>query len=621
MPVSIMLQADGTPFIVSRYADEIWDFYPYIPQDTLSHAQKKLPWSIQLPKGLRLTDPQHTDLLESSKDFIWSLFANPAEGRKRLKMLTLLAKFRDLIPLLRWMVAMGIHRFADLGGRTLDYVPIASVDEQGNRRKEWEVVKRLVILEDLHRQNGSLGDGLRQPPWPHESACSLAGFTQNAASRQPKTAFIPDAVAARLAEVALDYVQQRSTQILAASEAVQVAAARKIASGRSSTTVYVASRVAAQSGGFDTIDDLTLECLRLRTACYIVINLFSGIRGSEMGSLAENCVVPGKSRDGSIDVLWLHGTIYKTGMRAKKWLVPPIVKEAVDVLTRLTAPLRERLRQEEHEIEERMSRSMTKDMAKFVKHLAMVRKHKDKLLLAKHVTRESTAVLSTVAANVALKRFCADFGILGDDGRPYRLHGHQFRRTYARFIARSELGDLLMLRDHFGHWSIDMTLCYADGGADEYEGDQELLDMIVDEKSQRQTEIMSAYLDSDTPLANGDHWLKTWRSSVRTAANKAELIREYAGTITLNGTGHSWCVGNARGTGCGGLCVFEAQMCVDCSYGIIGLEHRPVWEGIREQQMEALALDDMGPGGRARALQLLAYAERVISRLEGREVV
>ncbi len=164
-----------------------------------------------------------------------------------------------------------------------------------------------------------------------------------------------------------------------------------------------------------------------------------------------------------------------------------------------------------------------------------------------------------------------------------------------------------------------MTTYYADGGADEYEADTELLEMVSKEKVDRQGKIIGGYLDSDTPLANGGHWLKDWRASVRTAANKEELIKEYAGTITLNGTGHSWCVGNARGTGCGGLCVFEAQMCVECNYGIIGQEHRSAWEGIREQQMEALALDDMGPGGRARSKNILNYAEKVLRRLNGQE--
>lgn len=94
-------------------------------------------------------------------------------------------------------------------------------------------------------------------------------------------------------------------------------------------------------------------------------------------------------------------------------------------------------------------------------------------------------------------------------------------------------------------------------------------------------------------------------------------MAEYAGSITLNGTGHSWCVGNARGTGCGGLCVFEAPMCVDCRYGIIGPEHRPVWEGIRDQQLEVLALNDVGESGRARARRILDAAQTVLKRLDG----
>ena len=61
-------------------------------------------------------------------------------------------------------------------------------------------------------------------------------------------------------------------------------------------------------------------------------------------------------------------------------------------------------------------------------------------------------------------------------------------------------------------------------------------------------------------------------------------------------------------------------MCVDCNYGIIGQEHRPAWEGIRDQQKEALGLDDIGPGGRARARQILSYAEKVLRRLDGQEV-
>lgn len=619
LPVSIALLPDGTPVVVSRYGDVVWDFYPYIPQENLHPFNKQIDWRIALPDGRRLTDPEHAGLLESTKDFIWSLFAEPVEGRKRPMMLTLRTKVSYITPLLRWMVALGLTRFADLAGRTLDYVPVAKLGENGKPVAATTATARLLIIEDLHHQRDKLNDALTAHPWPHESASSLVGLMRSGAHRKPKTKFIPDAVAGRLAEVAMDYVQNRSAGILAALDAADVAAQDKAGEGDGRQSCSEVRTATARESGYAGSAELSVESIRLRTACYVVIDLFSGIRDSEMMSIAENCIVPGKSKDGSTDILWLHGTIYKTGMRPKRWLVPSVVEEAVLVLTRLTAPLRLALVQEEIEIQQRIGLAIAKERARLLKRLDTVRKHKDRLFLTAGSKGGEIAVLSGMAMNGDLKRFCAYFGILGEDGQPYQLHTHQFRRTYARFIARSELGDLLILRDHFGHWTIDMTVFYADGGADEYEADTELLEMVTQEKMERQGEIMGGYLNSDAPLANGGHWLKEWRTTVRTAANKEELIKEYAGTITLNGTGHSWCVGNARGTGCGGLCVFEAQMCVECNYGIIGQEHRPVWEGIRAQQLEALALDDMGPGGRARSQNILSYAEKVLRRLDGQE--
>ncbi len=617
LAVSIAQMPDGTPFVVSRYEDLIWDFYPYIPQENIRCSNKKIDWRIRLPNGRLLTDPEHAVLLESTKDLIWSLFAEPVEGRKRPLMRTLCSKIDDIKPLLNWMVSVGLERFADLAVRALDYVPHAKLGQKGKHVTDNTVCRRLLVVEDLYYQRTKLSDALSVHPWPHETACSLSGKKQGGTYNKPKTEVIPDAVASRLAEAALDYIRDRSAGILNALQSVIETKEEKSTDAIEKGKQIAVRTVSDSDAGLEDTHDLMMMGIFLRTACYIVIDMFSGIRDSEMMSIAEKCISHGKSRDGSTDLLWLHGTIYKTGVRPHKWLVPPVVKEVVDVLTRLTAPLRDKLRQEEVEIAARIELSSAKEQARLVKRLDTVRKHKDKLFLSPG--NGNVSVLSGASMNTYLKRFCCDHGIRGENGQPYPLHTHQFRRTYARFIARSKLGDLLTLRDHFGHWSIDMTVYYADGGADDYEVDTELMGMVTAEKLSRQSEIMGNYLDSDEPLANGGHWLKKWRSSVRTAANKEALIAEYAGTITLNGTGHSWCVGNAQGTGCGGLCVFEAQMCVDCNYGIIGQEHRPVWQGIHEQQREALALDDMGPGGRARAQNILEYAAKVLRRLDGQD--
>ena len=250
---------------------------------------------------------------------------------------------------------------------------------------------------------------------------------------------IPDIVAGRLGETALNYVQNRALRILAALEAADAVAKEKRDAGFLKWKADTARLSVAREAGFVSLYDLMTESVRLRTACYIVIDMFSGIRDSEMMWIGENCIARGKSKDHSTDVLWLHGTIYKTGIRPKKWLVPPAVEEAVKALTLLTEPLRQKLQLEERELETSIGISIGKERLRLLKRLNTVRKQKDKLFLSKKDS--SIFVLSGTAMRMHLKRFCADFGIRGEDGQPYPLHSHQFRRTYARFMARAELGD------------------------------------------------------------------------------------------------------------------------------------------------------------------------------------
>ena len=617
LPISIGRRESGQLDVVSRYGDAVWDFYPYLPQANKKVSDCRLHWAVKLPDGTRLTDPVHEHLLRASKAFIWSLFADPVEGRTRPAMTTLRDKLTHLSQLLRWMVSQKLTRFVDLAERAIDYVPYARLHWTGRGTVIPETTAhRLTMVEDLYNQSGKLDDGLPCHPWPDESAHSLAGVRKTG---KPKTKYIEDDVAERLVAAALHYVRERAPTIIEAERRC-IEAIGNLPLSRGYRRVKQARKQAAIDLGYASARELISESLHLRTACYVIIDLFSGIRDSEMSSIEVGCVRRGKARDGLTDVLWLHGTIYKTGVRPKRWLVPELVDEAVQVLTKLSEPLRDRFAKEEASFEVMVKKTAAADRNQYLRRLHQVRKYKNKLFLGVYQPAgPKVTIPSSSFRNQHLRLFCAHTGVLGPEGKPAHLNTHMFRRTYARNVARAELGDLLTLKEHFGHWSLDMTVFYADGGTDDYEADTELLDMVVEEKLMRQQQIMSSLLDSDAPLANGSHWLKEWRGSVRTAQNKESLIAEYAGTVTLNGTGHSWCVGNSKKTGCGGLCIFEAQMCVECNYGIISQEHRPVWEGIKDQQLEALALDDMGPGGRERAQTILRYADKVLKRLDGQE--
>ncbi|QYG04353.1 integrase [Massilia sp. NP310] len=619
MPVSVIATENSNVQVISRYSDSIWDFYPYIPQENLKRCHKRLDWNIRLNNGKRLTDPGYARLLDSSKDFIWSLFYSPADGYQRLGMSTLIAKAGLLQPLLSWMVDHGMDQFHQLDGHTLEYAAVARYKGTTSELVSKSTVHyRLHILEFLYRQREKLADSLTEHPWPLETALSLSGNRRGGTNRKPSTEVIPDHIAKNLIALAYDYIYKRSPLILSALTALTNIP-------RDSLTkrdqVWSDARTAtARSLGFSGASALRTETVRLRTACYVVIDLFSGLRDSELLSLEAGCISRGHTTDAGTEAYWLHGTIYKLGRRPKKWLVPQPVVDAIGVLEKLSAPLRDKLREELHELESLLATPGVSEQPTYLgllRRLHTTRAQQGKLFLsvARKYGNEISVISGTRVGN-DLKSFSAS-SAMNEADRKYRLHAHQFRRSYACFVARAELGDLITLQEHLGHWTLDMTVYYADGASDEYEVDTELVEMVGNEKLLRHEEIVSSYLLSDSPVATGATWLKQWRQTVRTAQSKEELIKKYAGTITLNGTGHSWCTGNSRGRGCGGLCVFEAQTCVDCHYGIIGQEHRPVWNGIREQQLDALALDDMGPGGKELANDILRIAEKVLKRLDG----
>jgi len=609
LPVSIAIDLEGKPVAISRYEDEVWNFWPYILRENAKDGENRIIWDIALPDGSRLTNERHISLLTSAKDFIWSLHVDPIIGVKRPSMKTLISNMDNLVFLLRWMVSNGIDRFSHLSGRTMEYV-IAVRNESG--RAKSTIMKRLFLVEKLYAQAGKIDDFLPEHPWPFESATVLAGMDQRMAHREPKTRVIPDDVFINLARKTIEYVEERSEDILSAHAKAKEAMLQAKANGITNHAYsHVFGTAVAQTHGYAGLRDLHGEMAMLKTACYICINMFSGLRNSEMMSLDSDCITRSFGADGSYECIWLHGTIYKTGVRPHKWLVPPIVEKAIKLAARISSPLQELLGVEEQEL----VASKATDIPT-AKRLAEIRREKEKLFLSIHYSNRGpiARVPSNATVNNWLKNFCLHCNILDRNGQPWELATHQFRRTFAYNYARSELGDLLYLKEHYGHWSLDMTMLYVDGGADGYQVDNGLLEDVVRAKQERQAEILTDYINTEAPLGNGDDWLGTWRPKIRTAKNKEELIKELSSTITLNGTGHSWCAGNAKGGCCGGLCVFEADMCVDCSTALVGPEHLPVWQAIADQQRIVLDLPDMGIPAKSRAQRILDKANQVIAK-------
>ncbi|HTH60152.1 MAG TPA: hypothetical protein VL689_08335 [Paraburkholderia sp.] len=71
----------GEQVVVSRYGDDVWDFWPYLPHEDKNNALKRIDWSFDLGDGTKLIDAENAMLLAPCKDFIWSIFPSSPQPR------------------------------------------------------------------------------------------------------------------------------------------------------------------------------------------------------------------------------------------------------------------------------------------------------------------------------------------------------------------------------------------------------------------------------------------------------------------------------------------------------------------------------------------------------------
>ena len=626
LAVSIAVTHRGKPFVVSHYSDPVWDFWSECGPKNRKRSGMRIRWHVPFGDGGNLLDEQHATLLESAKDFILSLKREPIGGRKRPCARTVIHKFMHLKVVLRYMVLQGITRFEDLQEWTMHFISFAKMKVRGHGEVVPRThVARLHILEDLYQQRGKLNDTLKQHPWAYDTSANLAGYRQTFDNIGHKTKVIPDDVLKRLGSVALDYVEKKADNLLDARDTVEEKrkAGRIKYAGYSEETIktYIEreNRLVANRMGCQGVSGLIADLFSLRAACYIVIDMFSGIRDSEMTDLKVGCADGDVAEREGVEIIWLQGKVHKGGTRPHAWIVPPPVRTAARVLARLTRPLRDRMNAEEGSIKNKIQKGNfhRQEKASFDRRLVEIAQTRQILLLTvDHNNGNQISVLSNASTNDSLKRFCKRSGILGEDGKPYPLHPHQFRRTFAHYIARTKFFDLNYLSEHLAHWCVDCTAGYTHGAADTYEIDSDLLTEIEEERKKVQQEILTKELLEERPLASGK-WLLDLRPKVMTAKDPRELVRKLSDNIRIIGTGVSWCITDNQSPCCGGDCFFKKAKCKDCSTSIISLDHLPAWKGIERQNRAILACEDLGEDCKEDAKNLLKKAENVIARLEG----
>ncbi|MEN3371967.1 hypothetical protein [Dechloromonas sp. ZS-1] len=635
--------------VLSRYRDNVWDIAPYLPARNL--RQTTIRFEVEFSDGSRLTDPQHAALLDASKRFLYARWRVKApHSRKYIAAKTVCNNWSQLRALLKWMVEQGIATFHSL---TSAHCLVYAASQEGKLKSSTRVIN-LQVLTTYYDLRDHLADCLPEYPWADSVPTILArnGNPQRAnGRRQATTEVIPPRILRLLVQTALDYIETRAERILEVRdeilriraeerEKLEVTHRARYPNGFSSVyrdeQEYFGVRVShlvsrrvndlCAKRGFGSLAEFKKQLIHLRTACYIICAVFSGMRDSELASLEVGCFATREGYDGE-EFCWLKGLTYKLeeDPMSAEWMVPAVVGRAVDVATRLGAPERALCAGRIQEIEAILASAYVLDSARddLLLELDEARKHQHALMFTEKENGRILAFSGTTAIN-SLRSFAEAAGVVVEQsdmegvldhakvcvGEPWPFANHQFRRTFAVFVARNLMGDVRYLREHFKHWSIDMTLYYAkhDAGLD-----VTVFTDILTERDELQAIILEKWISTDQPLSGGGgKRIISFRNrgEIKTVKDMREFCRKLGEDVFIRGTGHSWCM--ASGNGCGGQGLYDAVRCMSCGEGVVDEPHLQIWRGIRQQQIETLQCHDLGASSWERCVEHLREAERIL---------
>ncbi len=644
LAVTYIAGDDGRPIAISNYGNNIWDFSTYIRNKNT--GVRYINFDFVLGDGINLTDDTASGLLHAAKAFIYTRWlAKSPRSSKHIKAATLIACWINLKLLLRWMHANNMDAFDKLTPEQC--MRFANFITANKTIKQRKIIGHLECLELIYHFRDKIDRPMNQHPWPDDTAFTIAGARRSGGMYDVKTELIPKRIYAMLGSKALNYIEHESERILstwlafhfAYSEEIGLAeyhAQKRMAKGFKrqyqtlQTVTYDIARARSfskvkktlESNGFSHLTDLDNEVRFLRTCCYIVIAMFSGMRDSEVTSLKINCFERSSDMDGE-EYCWLHGMTYKLEDQPKpaKWMVPEIVEKAICVVNEIRRPIASYIAQQadlNFELAETQAYA-----AKAADDAAILGEN---LFFSWRALGTRPEFLVNSHTNKWLKLVAERFELVvqGEDLSEvidreviipesfWPLTTHQFRRTFAVFVARNVLGDVRYLRHHFKHWSMDMTLHYAKDPL----FDDSIFESVLSKRDELQASIISGWLARNQNLSGGraEHIVNfRGRSEVKTAKNPQALAKAIGEGIFIRGTGHSWCLATTKG--CGGEGLYDAIRCAGCGEGIIDQSHLIIWQRVRDQQIEALSWPDLGDPAWERASRHLREAERVLGEL------
>lgn len=578
--ITAQVLADGTYVVLSHYDDMVWVFNPEDFPAGNSAATRRVDFTkvpCQFVGAAKLCAAMRIAERKSSGTIVSNL--------KELQHFFVYLHGIDIqsTTAITPLVAMQyVEHCKSKGAKT------GRKKNQGKTLSKGTLRNRFTAVEQLHK---ALLDTSLQfvYPWPDSSAGYLAGIKQLSNAKTPKTEVIPDAVLIKAFQYAHDYLE-RSEELLMLRD--EMTKRREDCAHMSSDTQSVAMNKALKEMGYSSrCREFKVEIALLETSCWLIILATTGIRMSELGNLKADSY-HSKVEDDE-PYYFIESRSIKTGEGETSWLCPKVAIDALDVLTQLTEPLRDALIVKVQDAELKGDVQTAHDLTRIQQSC---------MLTVVPQGDRRIGIISDTRINKRLTDLAAAAGV------DWHFASHQFRRTFAHYVVHNQLGDLRYLRDHFKHWSLDMTALYAfDDNLD-----FELFNEINFAYKEKRENLFAHWINSTTPLAGGLKSnviaLRNSNDAVKTYGSSEEMIRAVSRGITVRSTGIAWCTNDALG--CAG------GKCDDCCHSIIDDSNQYRWEAMYAQQVELRAIaDQAGPGGSATIERTIKRCEAVLREL------
>lgn len=591
--------------VVSRYSEDVW-WLTGRPTNVARNGTK-LDFTL-VPPAFRAV----------AKAIMYRMKTRGRPGSRRASAATLIATLRLASKFFHYAASSGFNNLSEIspfvckayatgaaltrrkGGTCKEPQPPAEAREPISPST---LSKRLGAVEAVYELSQFTEDPMSQHPWFDSSADSLSNVSQFRRNCGNLTPLMDDVVFTTLFQSAWAVVEsaERLLNIRDQLDMLSFPLGEENKKYRQADRWKALAELGWEGGAKKFISDL----FNIRIACYIVVASLSGCRNHELSYLKCNAYYSTEDDLGET-YWWMRSTSTKTDEGATEWMIPDAAVQALRIMDRWVSPYQKLLA-------EQIEGYRLLDPTDI--RIAEARRHLGAIFVGTDNAQENQVrTISCTQTNDQLKQFAKHCGL------SWKLSSHHFRRKFANYAARSRFGDLRYLREHFKHWSLDMTLGY---GLNEAQEMSLYLD-IQDEVDDLKREVVAKWLNKGEPLAGGyGNRLATWRSKeepITLFKSHDHMVRSIADSTAIRSNGHAWCTaddhlcdGNdVNPTRCAGSGTGDGR---GCSSAVIGREHAPIFAGLYNQLRVLLDCDDIGEVGRARVQRDLDRCQTVFADL------